>query len=176
MQEKHEHEQYFFDKPTLDHLADFVVGYENPCCICAPLLGQELERRGVVVRTLDIDERFAHLRGFRRYDIFRPEWSGEEFGLIVCDPPFYRVSLSQLFHAMRLLSRNLYTQPLLVSYLVRRSANVNGTFARFNLQPTSYHPGYLTVQRTARNDIEFFGNLGLEAHLRLARGVDASQA
>jgi putative N6-adenine methyltransferase len=168
MYELHENEQYFFDKPTVTHLADFVQGYDNPCCLCAPLLGQELVRRGVRVRILDIDERFAHLDGFRRYDIYRPEWLGEEFGLIVCDPPFYNVSLSQLFAAIRMLSRNLYTQPLLVSYLARRSASVLGTFARFALEPTGYRPGYQTVQKAARNEIEFFGNLGEAEHSRLA--------
>src|SRR5262245_52487961 len=130
MYEKHENEQYFFDAPTLLYLADFVAGFERPCCVCAPLLGQELERRGVAVRTLDIDERFAALRGFRRYDIYRPEWLGEEFDLIVCDPPFFGVSLSQLFRALRLLARNDYAQPMLISYLTRRTANVLGTFAR----------------------------------------------
>src|SRR5262249_34989417 len=129
--------------------------------------GQELVQRGVNVRILDIDERFAHLAGFRHFDIYRPEWLGEEFGLIVCDPPFYGASLSQLFAVIRMLSRNDYSQPLLLSYLVRRSANVTGTFARFNLEPTGYRPGYQTVQKAERNDIEFFGNLGADAHDRL---------
>jgi hypothetical protein len=160
MYEMHENEQYFFDKPTLLYLADFVSRFERPCCLCAPLLGQELERRGVRVRTLDIDERFAGLRGFRRFDIYRPEWLGEEFDLILCDPPFFGVSLSQLFSALRLLSQNDYRQPLLVSYLVRRSSNVLGTFASFGLQPTGYHPGYQTVQKIGRNDVEFYGNIG----------------
>ncbi|HUS13423.1 MAG TPA: hypothetical protein VM536_00180 [Chloroflexia bacterium] len=159
MHERHENEQYFFDRPTLDHLAGVVAAYPNPCCLCAPLLGQELERRGVAVRTLDVDDRFATLRGFRHYDLCRPEWLGEEFGLILCDPPFFRVSLSQLFAAIRFLSRNDYRQPLLISYLSRRSANILGTFARFGLQPTGLHPGYQTVQTVARNEIEFFGNL-----------------
>jgi hypothetical protein len=160
MYELHENEQYFFDPPTLDYLAGVVAVYPNPCCICAPLLGQELERRGVAVRVLDIDTRFAGLRGFRRYDLYRPEWLGEEFGLIICDPPFFNVSLSQLFTALRLLSRHDYGQPLLISYLARRAASITGTFARFNLQPTGYVPGYQTVQKSPRNEIEFFGNVG----------------
>jgi hypothetical protein len=159
MYELHENEQYFFDKPTLAYLADFVSGFPYPCCLCAPLLGRELESRGVPVRTLDIDERFAGLNGFRKYDIYRPEWLGEEFGLILCDPPLFNVSLSQLFTAIRLLSLYNYDQPLLVSYLVRRSSNIIGTFARFNLQPTGYRPGYQTVQKAERNDIEFFANV-----------------
>jgi hypothetical protein len=168
MYELHENEQYFFDRPTIAHLADFLSAYDNPCCICCPLLGRELAERGVAVRILDIDERFANLPGFRRYDLYRPEWLGEEFGIIVCDPPFYNVSLSQLFAAIRMLSRNLYTQPMLVGYLVRRQSSILGTFSRFNLQPTGYRPQYLTVQKSERNEIEFYGNLGEEQHVRLA--------
>jgi hypothetical protein len=158
MYELHANEQYFFDHTTLDTLAEAVAGFANPCCLCAPLLGQALERRGVAVRTLDIDTRFAHLRGFLPYDIYRPQWLGESFGLIVCDPPFFRVSLSQLFTAIRLLSRYDYAQPLLISYLTRRASNLCGTFARFGLAPTGYQPGYLTVQAGERNRIEFFAN------------------
>ena len=161
MYELHEHEQYFFDPPTLDTLAEVVAGVANPCRLCAPLLGQELERRGVDVRVLDIDTRFAGLRGFRRYDLYRPEWLGEPFGLIVCDPPFFRVSLAQLFTAIRLLSRHDYQQPLLISYLVRRAPNLLGTFARFGLAPTGYRPSYQTVQAVERNAIEFFSNIPL---------------
>jgi hypothetical protein len=162
MHELHENEQYFFDRPTLDTLAGVVSGFATPCCVCAPLLGQALERRGVAVRTLDIDRRFAHLKGFVPYDIHRPHWLGEAFGLIVSDPPFFGVSLSQLFTALRLLSRYDYGQPLLVSYLGRRGSNLMGTFARFGLQPTGYRPGYQTVQAVARNTIEFFSNVSLD--------------
>jgi hypothetical protein len=168
MYELHENEQYFFDRPTLAHLADFLSAYENPCCLCCPLLGRELTESGLAVRILDIDERFATLPGFRRYDIHRPEWLGEEFGIIICDPPFYNISLSRLFAAIRLLSRNLYSQPLLVSYLVRRQANLLGTFSRFGLEPTGYRPTYQTVQKAERNEIEFFGNLGPTAHALLS--------
>ena len=162
MQERHEHEQYFFDRPTLATLAGVVAPFPRPCCLCAPLLGQELERRGVQVRTLDIDDRFAALAGFRRYDLYRPEWRDETFGLIVCDPPFFRVSLAQLFAAIRLLAHHDYTQPLLVSYLARREANLLGTFARFGLAPTGYRPRYQTVQeQDTRNAIAFYANVPL---------------
>ncbi len=170
MYERHEHEQFFWDEPTLAHLADVVSAYPLPCCLCAPLLGQELERRGVETRTLDIDRRFATLRGFREWNLYRPEWLGEGFGLIVCDPPFFGVSLSQLFTAIRLLSRHDYAQPLLVCYLARRAANIEGTFRQFGLEPTGYEPGYRTVQDQERNRIEFFGNLGRATHTLLRHG------
>ncbi len=169
MQERHESEQYFFTDETTGRLADFAARFPNPCCICAPSVGVELGRRGIRARVLDIDERFAATPGFRHYDLFRPEWLGEEFGLILCDPPFFNVSLSQLFAALRLLGRNRYEQPLLISYLGRRSASIVGTFARFGLTATGYSPRYKTVQALARNEIEFFGNLSPSLHAELAQ-------
>jgi putative N6-adenine methyltransferase len=166
--ERHENEQYFFDAPTLAHLAGFVAAFDNPCCLCTPLLGRDLEIRGVSVRTLDKDERFSGLHGFRKYDLYRPEWLGEEFGLIICDPPFFGLSLSQLFAAVRTLSRNDFRQPLLICYLTRRAESLLGTFAPFHLERTGYCPGYQTVRKLERNEVEFFGNLGPEMHARLA--------
>ncbi len=160
MYELHANEQYFFDQPTLEHLAEFVRQFPQPCCLSAPLLGQTLVKQNVQVRILDIDKRFASLPGFRHYNIYRPEWLGEEFSLIICDPPFFNISLSQLFTAIRILAGYNYTQPLLLSYLTRRATNLIGTFAPFNLTPTGYFPAYQTVQASSRNKIEFFGNLG----------------
>jgi hypothetical protein len=162
MLERHENEQYFFAPETISSLADIAQRFPRPCCLCAPLVGEELERRGVEAVTLDCDERFAHLKGYRRFDIFRPQWQGDEFGLILCDPPFFKVSLSQLFTAIRLLSRHNAEQPLLICYLTRRSANLLGTFSMFNLRSTGYFPAYRTVRNLERNEIEFFGNLGEE--------------
>ena len=159
MHERHEHEQYFFDEPTLARLADVVAEFENPCCLCAPMLGKALVERGVAVRILDLDERFAALPGFRRYDLHRPEWLGESFGVIVCDPPFFNVSLARLFAALRMLSRNDYRQPLLLSYLHRREAKLLQTFARFRLAPTGFFPTYQTVQPIKKNEIALYGNV-----------------
>ena len=132
------------------------------------MLGAELEKRGVSCVTLDCDERFGYLQGFRAYNLYRPQWLEESFGLIVCDPPFWNLSLAQLFAAVRLLAHHDTAQPLLICYLTRRASNVCGTFARFGLEATGFHPTYLTVANLARNDIEFFGNLGAARHHALA--------
>lgn len=170
MHERHENEQYFFDDPTLDTLSSFLLAFETPCCICAPRLGQRLIERGGSPKILDIDTRFEHLPGFRLFDLQRPRWLGERYDIIVCDPPFYNVSLSRLFAALRLLSRNTFTQPLMLSYLSRRSQAILGTFAPFGLAPSGYRPSYQTVQRSERNEIEFFTNLG-DDQLEILRGV-----
>ena len=92
----------------------------------------------------------------------RPRWLGTDYGVIVCDPPFFNVSLSQLFDGLRTLAHNDFRTPLMVSYLTRRASAVVGTFARFELRPTGYRPGYRTVQDVPRNEIEFFTNLPAE--------------
>ena len=158
MLERHEDEQYFWDCETLEALADVAARFENPCCLCAPMLGRVLSRRGLDARVLESDERFAEDAGFARYDLYRPVWRAETFGVLLCDPPFWKVSLSQLFAAIRLLAHHNWEQPLAICYPQRRGKNLCGTFARFGLEPTGYCPGYLTVQELERNRIEFFAN------------------
>ncbi len=162
MYEIHKHEQYFFDQATLDHLSDFLCLFTTPCCLCAPLLGAEVEKRGIEVTILDVYERFSNLRGFAHFDLYRPKWLGTCFDIILCDPPFYKVSLSQLFVALRTLSLNDFRQHLLLSYLTRRETNVLGTFSKFSLRPTGYYPQYQTVKKCERNEVQFYSNLPSE--------------
>ena len=169
MDERHENEQYFFDSATLDHLAAFASGFDRPCCLCTPMLGQRLAQARIPVRILDIDERFASCAGFRRFDLHRPQWLGEEYDLIICDPPFFNISLSRLFIAMRTLAQNRFEQRMLISYPTRRATNLIGTFERFALRPTGYTPSYLTVQAVERNTIEFYGNLDEDLHRKLRK-------
>ncbi|MEM8993508.1 MAG: hypothetical protein AAGF23_01825 [Acidobacteriota bacterium] len=159
MDERHENEQYFFDAPTLARLVDFLGQWQAPCCVCAPKVGEALVRAGRPVTILDIDERFAGLRGFRDFDIARPEWLADRFDVILCDPPFYNVSLSKLFETLRGLAHYDFKQRLMVSYLSRRASALGRAFGPFDLRPTGYFPGYVTVQESARNRIELFSNL-----------------
>lgn len=158
MLEQHAIEQYFWDSATINRVADVAARFDNPCCLCAPMVGSELEKRQVKTRVLDIDARFSGVAGFTRFDLYRPTWLGEELGVIICDPPFWIVSLSQLFTAIRLLSRHNFEQPLAICYPTRRSVNICATFARFGLKATGFLPKYHTVQDTERNQIEFFAN------------------
>ena len=172
MYELHENEQYFFAPQTLEALARFLQRYDRVCVLCAPLLGQALAQARRNVRVLDIDDRFSGVAGYRSWNVHRPEHLGETYDVIVCDPPFFNVSLSRLFRAIRVLALQRVDQPLLLSYLRRRSEAVLGTFSRFQLEPTGFRPTYVTVQRVERNDVEFFGNLGADAHRALSQ-IDA---
>jgi hypothetical protein len=160
MNELHQNEQYFYDETTINQLAALLNNWTAPCCLCAPQVGQRLAQLQADVTILDIDQRFAQTPDFRSYDLTQPQWLDREFGIILCDPPFFNVSLTQLFHAIRLLSHFRFDQPLLISYLRRRADAILNTFAPFGLRLTDYRPGYQTVQPCDKNDIVFFSNLG----------------
>ena len=131
--------------------------FASPCVLCAPLLGTEMARKRRV-RVLDIDERFSHVVGYRRWDVHRPEHLAETFGVIFCDPPFFTVSLSQLFRAIRMLAGHDFRTPVALTYLSRRGVAAVSVFEPFNVRPTGYRPEYLTVQNEGRNSIEVFAN------------------
>lgn len=168
MYELHENEQYFFTQETLDTLCVFLWQYDFVCCLCAPLLGKKLAEEGREVRILDIDDRFKDIWGYRYFDLHRPEWLGEKYNLIICDPPFFNVSLSCLFAAIRILSQNDFNQPILISYLQRRANNILGTFSKFGIAETDYFPSYQTVKNCQRNDIRFFSNIPDEINAGLS--------
>ena len=169
MYELHKNEQYFFDSETLSHLVSFLAAFNRIGVLCAPMLGQALAKADRDTTVLDIDERFANVSGFFSWNIYRPQRLPQKFDIIICDPPFFKVSLSQLFKAIRILSHYDLDQKLLISYLHRRDNAIIGTFAPFKLEPTGFYPSYVTIKKAEKNKIEFFGNLGNEAHEKLRR-------
>ena len=162
MDEHHQNEQYFFDIPSIEHLHDFVSRYQSPCCLCAPTLGRSLAEAGVEVTVLDIDRRFKDVPGFQFFDMEHPKWLDQRFDLIISDPPFFNVSLRQMVSAFSLLAHHDFEQKILVSYLSRRARAIEHAFKKFGIKATDYRPGYQTVRKIEKNDIQFFGNLSKE--------------
>jgi hypothetical protein len=169
MYELHQHEQYFFDDSTVHHLAVFLSRFESICTLCTPMIGLALNNLKKDVTILDIDDRFSNAKGYLNWNIYKPQWINKTFDIIFCDPPFFNVSLSQLFKAIRMLSHNNFEQKLMLGYLTRRSSAVTGSFHLFNLQPTGYYPSYVTVQKTEKNQIEIFSNLDEESNKLLVK-------
>lgn len=141
---RRKNKQYSFDQDAAYWFADLLEPFQRPCVLCAPTVGIELEDRGVQVTTLDMDERFASLRSFKKWDVLRPTLLGEEFDIIFCDPPL-SVSLSQLFNAIRLLARFDFAHPVMITYLTRRSDALLSTFAPFKLLETAFRPNYRSM-------------------------------
>lgn len=140
MYELHQHEQYFFDQTTITQLTTFLSQFESICTLCAPMIGKELNCLKKDVTILDIDDRFSSEKGFLNWNIYKPEWINKTFDIIFCDPPFFNVSLSQLFKAIRMLSHNNFEQELMLGYLCRRSEAIIGSFHLFNIKPSGYYP------------------------------------
>lgn len=164
MYEIHRNEQYFFNSYTLRILSNLIkdINLYPVCCLCAPLLGKKLLDIGMFpayVDILDIDKRFSNLASFIHYDIRRPIHINYMYKLIVCDPPFFSVSLSQLFNTIYKLSGYDFNRKIFISYLKRRENAILGAFSKFNLEPTGFYPKYQTVDTSDRNKIELYGNI-----------------
>jgi hypothetical protein len=160
MQELHENEQYFFDQPTLMELERRLSGFDSICCLCAPTLAGHLAAAGMNVTNLDIDRRFEGTPGFRYFDLLEPQWLGENFDVIFCDPPFFNVSFRKLHTAIRTLAKNDFDTRVWLTYLDRRSVKLMDAFSDFKLQPTEYFPQYQTVEDCDKNRIRLFCNDG----------------
>ncbi len=154
-------EQYFFDEATVAFLGRNLAAYAHPCCLCCPLPGQWLAQQGHRATILDTDRRFQTVVGYRYYDLHAPTWLGDDFGIILCDPPFFNVSLRELEHAIRMLARYDYAQPLVLCYLERREAALLRVFARYGLRPTDKVLGYQDVTPKAKNRIVLYTNVEL---------------
>lgn len=158
LQERHELEQYFFDRRTIADLSSLIRAHTSPLLLCAPTLARALAQEGRHVWALDIDDRFAALPGYTRWNIRRPTPVDFQPTLIFCDPPFFSVSLSDLFRAVRLLANFDFTTPIAISYLTRRARAIESVFSPFHLRATGYRPTYQTVKNIQRNDIQVFAN------------------
>ena len=159
MEEYHKNEQYFFNQATLENLESLTNEFENICCLCAPSFGKHLIEKDRQCATLDIDKRFETLEGFQYFDLSKAKWTDQQYDLIVCDPPFFNVSLRQLLQAIRVLSNYNPQQKLLICYLERRSRTFLEVFKEFGLEQTELYAGYQSVQPIEKNKIVFFGNL-----------------
>ena len=158
LSERREREQYFFDAPTVAAWTRVAERFERPCILCAPTIGAELHGRGRRAAVLDLDERFAYLPGFHRWDLARPRPVSERFDLILCDPPFFAVSLGRLAAAIEVLSGYDPSQRLAVTYLKRREHAFLERFAACGLRPTGARVGYWSVDASERNEIEVYAN------------------
>lgn len=159
-QEQHRKEQYFFDEATQDWLLVLLRHYTFPCLVGVPTVARLM----VDVPLLDIDERFAELPGFKKWNLYRPEPAGD-FCVIVCDPPFKTVTLSQLFNALRVLANGGFAQPIMITGLASREADILATFHPFKLRPTGIQARYVSVQdQDGRNKIMFYANFDVPWH------------
>ena len=103
--EDHRLEQFYWDEPTRARLLARLGEYRAPLLVGTPSLAVEAENAGLAYTLLDVDERFAFLPGFRRYDLFDDAETPEfDCDAIFCDPPFANFELDQLKAALTSLA------------------------------------------------------------------------
>ena len=99
--EDHRLEQFYWDEPTRARLLKRLGEYRAPLLVGTPSLAVDAENAGLPYLLLDVDERFAFLPGFRRYDLFDNAETPEfDCDAILCDPPFANFELDQLRTAL----------------------------------------------------------------------------
>lgn len=159
MHENHQHEQYFFAPPTVLALTELLSPYRAPCCLGTPTVAAARAEQGRAAALLDIDTRFRDAPGFRQWDMFRPRPLDQTFDAIMCDPPFNRVNLSQLFAALRVLCRGDFSTPLFLCHLQRRQHDIQGTLGAFGLVPTEVALEYVSVKPPPGQEIILYANV-----------------
>lgn len=155
--ENHAREQYWWDRPTMEHLTPIVKGAERPLLVCCPMFGQHLHEQGIDVPCLDIDERFSDLPGFQKWDIYKAPLIDYNPDLIIIDPPFTKVRLDQLFHALRNLGG--FGSRILMAHLAWRCSDIYGSLGAFGLRVSlPFKPGYVSCQP----GVVFYANWKIE--------------
>ena len=164
MYELHENEQYFFDRPTLDTLAEAVVaGSPIPAACARRCWGRSWSGGAWPCARWTSTRASPTSRAFRRYDLYRPDWLGEAVRPDRLRPAVLSASRwSQLFTAIRLLSRYDYSSRCWSATWCGGRPTSWVPSPASACQPTGYRPGYQTVQAVARNAIEFFSNVSLD--------------
>lgn len=162
MNELHENEQYFFTKEFEDWYVNTLVNFfpdKKICCVCCPRIGVRLVEAGLDVKILDIDTRFNTYTQFVYYDVKDPQYLEDEFDVIVCDPPFFNVSFTELLHAIKTLTHFTMYKTVFMTYLKRREEKFLTKFQDFDLYRVKNRPQYQTVDVTdPKNDIRLYCN------------------
>jgi hypothetical protein len=153
--EDYSREQFFWDGPTLDRLVGFCSGWSRIGGICCPMLESRMQGEGPDIHTFDIDERFSDLPGFIRWDLTRPQTGFGGYELLICDPPFEKISLETIFSSLQTLASG-FQQSLLIAYPLHRVEEVETVFAPWNVRLTSIQVRYLSVDG---NPVVWYSNL-----------------
>eukprot|EP00762_Andalucia_godoyi_P008432 ANDGO_04646.mRNA.1 hypothetical protein EMIHUDRAFT_221672 len=172
--ERHDLEQYFWTQDTVFRLMAAMAHETDCCCLAVPSLCHAWHLKGRDEPLLDIDTRFSYLPGFRYFDIRHPESTYDEhssenaFRVIAFDPPFFYISMEQLFHAVCVIAKNDFRNTkLLVTFLKREEPLLLKTFAPFRLARTNFPVQYAAVKSNKWTNYALYSNIDLPGIRRI---------
>lgn len=159
--ERYDLEQYFWTEDTVNRLLQSLEFIENCCCLTTPSLGEGFFRIGREEVVLDIDTRFNYLPKFRYFDIRTPEEQEEEFRIIILDPPFFYLSMEQIYNAVLTITKNNFNTKILIGFLKREEKILLETFKKFNLKETNFKLEYATARPNKWKNYALYSNIDL---------------
>ena len=176
--ERHDREQYFWNRETIDTFLTALQAWtlNRVCCLCTPTLAHvfwtEHQREEYC---LDIDERFAYIPGWRYFDLLKPEEyvpsETEEIGVVVFDPPFFSIPVEQMKVAIeRVLGLHNESQravKMIAGFRKRDSKKFLEVFAGFGLKRTKTVLGYVSIKTGKWANYTLFSNVDLPGIRRL---------
>jgi len=169
LKEKRELEQFFWTSDTVKKLLTACQYITECCCFTTPSLAEGFKNVGRDEKLLDIDERFSYLPRFERFDIKNPhlpEGSGD-FNVIVIDPPFFNVTIKQLFEATNIITNNNYKTNIIIAFLVRYEYPLLETFKPYGISETSASLEYAHIKPNKWRNFKLYSNIDLPGIKRI---------
>ena len=153
VEEDHRIEQWWWDDATVARLLHRMSAYDSPLLLGTPSLAVAAHAAKLPHTLLDLDERFAFLPSYRRFDLHRPEPPPGPLAAhdaVFCDPPFSNLALDQLRVALDALGCSAAN--LFIAYNARREAELLHALAPWQL--AREHPlGYRSVSRRTQRHL-----------------------
>ena len=167
--ERRDLEQFFWTSDTVKKLLSACEYITNCCCFTTPSLAQGFHLNGRDEKLLDIDERFNYLLRFERFDIKNPHVPDEagEFNIIVIDPPFFNISIKELFETTNIITNNNFKTNIIIAFLVRFEFPLLETFAPYGISETSANLEYAHIKPNKWRNFRLYSNIDLPGIKRI---------
>eukprot|EP01104_Vermistella_antarctica_P017363 TRINITY_DN6143_c0_g1_i1.p2 TRINITY_DN6143_c0_g1~~TRINITY_DN6143_c0_g1_i1.p2 ORF type:complete len:153 (-),score=36.04 TRINITY_DN6143_c0_g1_i1:73-531(-) len=110
----------------------------------------------------------------RMYDLLCPT-PQEDFGVIICDPPFFQVSVRELFNAVSVLAKQDFSTKILIAFVARNETELLRVFAPFAIRRTTFRLSYTTVKSSRWSNYALYSNWDAPGMKRIGAGTSSTK-
>ena len=169
IKERHDLEQFFWTGDIVKKLLTACEYTSDCCCFTTPSLAEGFRCVNRDEKLLDIDERFSYLKLFEKFDIKNPHCpdGAGNFNLIIIDPPFFNVTIKELFEATNYITNNNYNTNLIIAFLVRCEYSLLEIFKPYGISETSTQLEYAHIKPNKWKNFKLYSNIDLPGIRRI---------